>query len=255
MTDPQYPPSGQPYSGQQPAQGYPQQGYPQQSHPQQDSPPQGFPQQGLPPQGFSQQSFPQQGFPPQGFAQQPYPPQGYPPQSYPQQPYPAAGYPVAPQLNVAPAARPRSVDIAFQLWLTNFGLSLIGAVLAFVDARAMAQKVAQMLAGAGMDAQAIANAGQPTYGSVIFDLILLAAGLALVFAMRGGQNWARITLTVLASLSVLGVLLSIAGSVSPFAIGGLGIVQGLVSIVQVILIIGAVVFMFRSDSNAYYRMR
>lgn len=230
MTNPQYPPPGQQYPGQQ----FPGQPYPGQQ------PAQGFPQQHQSPMGYPQP----------GPSQPPYPQQGYPQQP----PYPQAGYPAAPPMSVAPVVRPKSVDTAFLLWMSNFGVGLIGSVLAFVNAKAIAQKVAQALAGTGIDTSTLASA-RPSYTSVIIDLLLLVAALALVFAMRNGQNWARITLTVLGGLAILGVLLTVAGSVGPFAIGGLGVVQGLLNLVQVVLICGALVFMFRSDANNYYRSR
>lgn len=146
------------------------------------------------------------------------------------------------------AARPKSVDTAFLLWLAAMAAGVIGAILSFITIKQLVDKIDNQYGVSTPSAS-------PGYGSTIFSLVIFALIIACIFTMRSGANWARIVLTVLGVLSVLGALGSIAIGVSPFSIGGLGIVQGLLQIVQVLLIIAAMVFMFRPDANQYFASR
>ncbi|HET9138686.1 hypothetical protein [Actinophytocola sp.] len=83
--------------------------------------------------------------------------------------------------------------------------------------------------------------------SIVFTVIvgLIFMGLFLLFAykMRAGRNWARITLTVLGALGIISSLANLRLA------GGLELV---ISLIQAAVILGAIVFMYRSDSNQYY---
>ncbi len=82
-------------------------------------------------------------------------------------------------------------------------------------------------------------------------LISLVLYALFIIKMRAGKNWARITLTVLIPLIVLGSLvLSDIGTL--LSVGGLGLVKVVLTALELILIIAAVVFMYRPDSNAYF---
>lgn len=165
------------------------------------------------------------------------------------QQYPGGGVPPAPPLNdadAAPAVRPKSVDTSVLLWLIAAGVSLIGQLLSFATSSEVAEEVARQ---SGVTVES----AEPGIGGTVFSIVLLIAWVATVFAMRGGQNWARILLTVLGGIYLLITLFSLLALGILFAIGGLGILQGLLNLVSIVVIIGAIVFQFRGESNHFFR--
>ncbi len=114
---------------------------------------------------------------------------------------------------------PKEVETAFRLWIANVVLGIIGAVMSF----------------------ALSALG------VVIALIFAALYLLFAFKMRQGRNWARITLTVLGGI---GVLMGVLGLL--FSTGALGVLGLLLSIVQLVLIVAAIYFMFRPAANAYF---
>ncbi|QUF02230.1 hypothetical protein KCV87_22365 [Actinosynnema pretiosum subsp. pretiosum] len=184
------------------------------------------------------------------------PQQGYPQPGYPQQAYPQAGYPAsAPDsASLQQVARPKNVDLSFMLWIAAAAVSLIGQILGLLTYKAQAKELAiQMGAPAGADLDAIIESSSPGYGSFVFRLIIIAAWVAVAFAMRGGANWARIVLTVLGGLGLVMLLIggiAILGLL--FAIGGLGVMQGLFVLVQLVLLIGAIITMFTGGASRYF---
>jgi uncharacterized membrane protein YfcA len=81
-------------------------------------------------------------------------------------------------------------------------------------------------------------------GTVMIGLVFVAAGFLFAFLMRGGRNWARIVLAVLGSLFGLFALLSLASASGPTAVSAL---------VQLLLVVAAIVTMFGSQANAWFR--
>jgi hypothetical protein len=174
---------------------------------------------------------------------------GQPGQRQPFEPMPAA-----PSLNeqelagVTPAERPKSVDNAFMLWMIGAGLSLLSLIVSFTiggdaikDAARDSLRQSQGREPSQQDVDNLANA------SLIIGVIigLLFIGLFVLFAykMRAGRNWARITLTVLGGLSIVLTLIGV---------GGAGAIDLIVRLVQALLIVGAVYYMFRPDANNYF---
>ncbi|RKT57901.1 proline-rich domain-containing protein [Saccharothrix australiensis] len=187
--------------------------------------------------GHPQQGHPQQGHPQQGYPQQP----GYPPQAPPLSPG---------ELNRP--ARPKSVDTAFLLWMIGAGVGIVSTIFSFLTAEALAKATAEKILGRDVDSQLVASA-EPSYGSAIFSLVLFALWIVVVFQMRNGANWARIVLTVLGALGILGGLFGLFAIGLLFSIGFLGAIQALLSVVQLVITIGALVFMFKSDANYYFK--
>ncbi|MCK2236730.1 MULTISPECIES: hypothetical protein [unclassified Crossiella] len=240
MSNPYDPSQGQPQYPQQP-------GYP--------STPQGFPQQqpgyGQPPQpGYGQ---PQYGQPQYG--QQPggqYLPPGMP----------GGGGPVA---------RPQQVELAFWIWIAGAVVSVIGSVLGFIGAR---QQIASI-----MESQRTVNADLPpelqqriqqTAESIggtalivglVFGIIM--AGLFVMFSvfMRNGRNWARVVLTVLGGIGIVGGLFSLAGAGflaslpadGPIPAAGMTSVGTYLGYLPPLCAIAGIVFMFHRNANYYFK--
>jgi hypothetical protein len=78
-------------------------------------------------------------------------------------------------------------------------------------------------------------------GVVVVGLLLVAAGISFALLMRAGRNWARVTLTVVGSLSVL------------FLIGP--VVTPLQALFQLCLVGGGIVMMFQRPANEWFRPR
>ncbi|MQA08295.1 MAG: hypothetical protein GEU98_07025 [Pseudonocardiaceae bacterium] len=175
----------------------------------------------------------------QQYGQQPYggqqPYQG-------QQPYgqqqPPGHLPPPPQLSqqeLEKPPRPNSVNMSFMFWLIAAGVGIISGILNFAltDSSQLSQ-------------------GAST-GAALFSFALAAAWIATVFAMRAGQNWARILLTILGGIAALLGLVGLAALGALFAMGGLGSVAAIVTIVQPIAIILGIVYMYIGGANYYFK--
>jgi hypothetical protein len=153
-----------------------------------------------------------------------------------------------------PAVRPQAVETAYLLWLVAAGVAILSNLIGFFTAQAIvddAVKDLESLGDLGPEfQQALADAKSPGYGSIIFALILAAVWVVVVMQMRKGQNWARILLTVLGGL---GVLFGIFGVAVLFSVGFLGVVQGLLALVSYAAIVGGIVFMFKPESNHFFK--
>ncbi|MGQ0839272.1 hypothetical protein [Actinokineospora sp.] len=166
----------------------------------------------------------------------------------PYEPMPAAP-PVDDRSMGAAGVRPKSVDMAFNLWIANAALGLLGFIVTLAVGReAMRDTARTTLQDSGTrfteaDLDAAVTAAMVFTGIVA----LLFVGLYVLFAfkMRAGRNWARITLAV---LGTIGLVLGLLGVVQ----GGQGAVALIVSIVQIALIAGALYFMFVKDSSDYF---
>ena len=167
-------------------------------------------------------------------------------QGQPQQP----GYPPqAPPLNeseLRAPVRPKSVDTAYMLWLVAAGVSILSNLIGLLIAGDLARETAAALGVSGA-------AAEPSYGSTIFSLVLVVVWIVVVMQMRKGANWARILLTVLGGLAVIGNLLSLLAFGILFSLGFLGVLSALLVLVSLVAIIGAIVFMFKSESNRYFK--
>lgn len=161
------------------------------------------------------------------------------PGEFPQAPPPSPGEAQQPP-------RPKSVDTAFLLWIVAAALGVIGAVLGLAMQDAIMEETADQL---GITVEE-ADAG--AVGTIV-NLLFIALWVGVAFAMRAGMNWARIVLTVLGGLSVLFGLFGLASLPILLAVGGLGVLQVFLNIGSLVVIIAAIVFMFRAEANHYFK--
>lgn len=159
---------------------------------------------------------------------------------------------------VGSGAPPRSVTLAFFLWLAALGLALVNAIVAIAFPPGVEEWSAYFaslgLPSAGAEARAAADAGVTT-SVLTLALTVVFAGLFafLGVKMRDGANWARITNAVLAGLSVLGGLGTLAFSVA-FPVPQPGGVPGtILQVVQLIVIVGFLWFLVQRPSNEWFR--
>ncbi|MFC4943588.1 hypothetical protein [Pseudonocardia sp. GCM10023141] len=163
-----------------------------------------------------------------------------------------------PDPHIVAATRPREVQTAFQLLLANIACSVIGAVLSFTFVSALVEIA---IKEAGIDdglAAAVRDAAQSAgqtqiVTQVVASAVAVALTLFFVMQMRNRKNWARILLTVFGALTVLGIVIVHVRSFGDYlAIGTTGTIYAVLAIVQMLLIVAAIVFMFRPRSNAWF---
>ncbi len=215
-----------------------------------------------PPPGQGPGPYPQ-GPDPQGpqQPQSPYPQEPYPQGAAPQGPpgYPGqGGYPgTAPpqygsdqygQYGSAPPQRPKEVDTSFWLWIGSMVVSLLGAILTFSQLDGIRQQAIDeaLRADPSIDRQFFESTFDAVLvGGLVFGLIVAALVLFFVFKMRAGRNWARIVLTVLGAINVLGGLFGL-GQPQP----ALTLVT---SVLSMLLIVGAIVMMYVKGADRWFR--
>ncbi|MFD8495178.1 hypothetical protein [Amycolatopsis sp. NPDC059657] len=175
----------------------------------------------------------------------------------PQQPPPGGGYPAAPPPPPhAPAALgpvPKSLELSIKLWFAAAGVFILRGILEIAVSQDVADETFRRFQVANPGTTATST-GASILGT-IFTLILAAAWIGTVFAMRSGQNWARILLTVLGGIALLLGLVGLLALGIYFAVGGLAILSALLSVVSLVLIAGAILFQFKSDANAFFVRR
>lgn len=167
---------------------------------------------------------------------QPQSPYGY--QSAQPSGYGYAGGPAQFQ-QPGPVSRPKEVDLAF--WLI-IGAAIVTAISAIFSLAQLGspETMEQFEAIMGQQGGEIPIATEDLISlvgtlTVIFALIGIGLYLLIAFMVRKGKNWARITATVLAALS----LLTLVGS-------------GVLTWIAVLLGIAAVVLLFRPASSNYF---
>lgn len=159
-------------------------------------------------------------------------------------PYPAPAWPPAPPV------KPREVELAFRLWIATIVLGLVGSALVFTfsdpldQARARAES-----SGAGTinPAQFSSFLNAVLVVTAILGVIFLVLEVFFVLKMRAGRNWARITLTIFAAISVASTLFSLVQGAP-----GITVVTGPVGVV---LQVTATVLLYRRASNAYFSVQ
>jgi hypothetical protein len=131
--------------------------------------------------------------------------------------------PLSPTTTTSTGGRPGAVDVAFWLYLAAPVIDLVLSLLSIgsVNASAAAAKLPQGAVVAGIVI------------GIVVNVLYLVAVVVIDMFFRRGANWARIVLTVLAALSVFGVL-------------GLGAIPFVISVVAIIL-------SWLPASNAWFR--
>lgn len=147
-----------------------------------------------------------------------------------------------------PANRPKEVDYSFWLWISWFVLGVLGFLLSYQQIRETTTR--QMRASdPTIDPATLENVTTAGFTvGLVFALLIIAVEVVFVFLMRGGRNWARIVMVVLGGIALLFGLIGL--------LIGLTSASGLMSVVgllQVLLLAGAIVMMFRPAANAWFR--
>lgn len=170
---------------------------------------------------------------------------------YPQYPSQPAPPPTGPAYG-APAARaprPAPVDLAVKLLWGAIALSVLGAVLTFAAGGSMIDD--QLVQAGATTEQADAAKTMVVVVGGMIALVLTGLFVLLTVFIAKGANWARITTTVLTAIGVVVTLPSLAGIGS----AGQPVTSTVVSLVQLLLTVVAVVMLFRPDSNAWFTAR
>ncbi len=94
--------------------------------------------------------------------------------------------------------------------------------------------------------------------ALIVWVVIAAAIIFVCIQMRAGQNWARITLTVLGGIgALLGLFGLIGGLIAGIGFSVYGSVYDILnlvlSLVATALLIAAIVLMYRPNANPYFR--
>lgn len=152
-----------------------------------------------------------------------------------------------------PPARPSTVTLAFWAWLVMTALSLVSLIIVLTspiwDQAVAAGLRAADVNGVDINASTVVNAAKIT--SVVGFLIGAALYLLFAFKMRAGRNWARVVLTVVGVLGVLGAVLPTYRSVT--VNGNTFVVQTYgVHWISLAVLVAALVLMFMPASNAYF---
>lgn len=131
--------------------------------------------------------------------------------------------PMSPMTATTTATRPGTVETAFWLYLAA---PVIGLILSLVSiGRVTSSAAAAHLPQAAVVAGVVIG--------IVINVIYLVAVIVIDTFFRRGANWARIVLTVLAALSVFGIL-------------GLGAITFVIGLVAIIL-------SWLPASNAWFR--
>ncbi|WP_246854144.1 hypothetical protein [Naasia sp. SYSU D00057] len=179
-------------------------------------------------------------------------------------------HPPSPYGSAAPAEippRPRPVEIAFWLYILTAALGVVGLILSastYPALRAQALEDAQRQ----LEQQGQEDVLPPGTIETIADSAFgvgIATGvigilLYVLFAIfvRRGANWARIVMTVLAGLSILGTLFAIASLALPSVTGASGAAEPapgseLIGILQCLCLVAATVLIWLRPSNEWFR--
>lgn len=173
------------------------------------------------------------------------PPSGSRDQQWPAPQPPPGGHPVPGPPPREP--RPRTVEISFWLWMVILTFGAVSSLLALAQIdRLRTEAINQMAAqDPTLDRSTIESvATGALIGTVLVGLVFVTIGFVFAFLMRGGRNWARIALAVLGGLAVLVGLFGLVNVSGPTAV---------TSFVQLLLVAGAIVTMFGSQANAWFR--
>jgi len=149
-----------------------------------------------------------------------------------------------PQSPSGVAAPPPSVRTARALLLVSVGFGLLSLILTIAFKDDLIDRYLEDRSD-GVRADELVPSFVPI--AVISFVVFGALMLLLISFLTKGANWARIVVTLLGALNVLGTLLSL-GQDQPFAFS-------LIGLVQTALLVAAIAFLYRRDSNEYYRWR
>ncbi|MHA7261782.1 hypothetical protein ACX80W_01125 [Arthrobacter sp. TMN-37] len=182
--------------------------------------------QGQPPYG--QQGYGQQGQQPFGY--QAAQPSGY---AYP-------GSASLPDTTKGPA--PQRIVTASWLILAAAVLGLIGTIVTSLDPLAgLTPEQLEQFEASGVAPESVS--GIVTTVGIVIGVLFAAFYVLLALMIRRGKNWARITLTVLVALSVIGFLVGLAGAAP----------VDLLSTLSLLLVVAGVVLCYLKPASEYFK--
>lgn len=135
---------------------------------------------------------------------------------------------------------PREIEASFWVWVGGAVLSLLTVVLLLVDMDEVINLAVQSYrdrpARGVSEQQVVSVARTLVYVTAVLYVIVAGLFVFLAYMMRGGRNWARITLTVLAALVVI------------FSFGDTTVL-GLLTLAAAVI---AAVLFYLPNANAYF---
>jgi hypothetical protein len=145
-----------------------------------------------------------------------------------------------------PPGVPREVQASFLLWLTAVAAGVVETIIRVIDSLSVG-----LGSGGGADVTGVA-----------LRVIIYTVVVYIIFQMRLGKRWARLTLAVL--LGVIGTLSLVIDPISWFAAGNslrevfaqadlLFVFVAPIRAVHLAAVIAAMVFMFLPAANIYFR--
>ncbi len=159
----------------------------------------------------------------------------------------------APRRSLPGRPPPRDVRWAFWLGVAAIVVGLVGSVAtSMANPVDTLQQTLQRNSGTrrGVDPFASPTVVTIFYvGGVVFAVVFLVVRVFLLTRMRGGANWARVVLSVLFGMGVVGVGLTAVIPGTSVSLSGIVRISG---VVEVVLEAGMVVLMFRSAARSYF---
>lgn len=150
--------------------------------------------------------------------------------------------------------RPKELDNSHIAWIVAMACSLIAGLLnAFVYGEQTQQAALAGLANQGMRVpQGTELPKTSPVVSLVTVLVMLGVWALFVIKQREGRNWARVTMTVITALFVLGQVINIVVSSTLLAGTQVPIVPQIVSLAELVAAVVALVFAYRPNANAYF---
>lgn len=135
-----------------------------------------------------------------------------------------------------PGPVPQTVQRAFFAWVLVYPLIILGMIASSLG-------ISSYYAGAGS-----------SIFSIVAVIMLGAVGVYIALHFRGGREWARIVLTVVAGLSLLSGLIAVPASLLFLAFAPLaGLISLLTTVVALVFEVLFLVYAWKGESTAYMR--
>ena len=159
--------------------------------------------------------------------------------------YPSGTGPTGPGGPLPRLAPPAEVLTSVKLWFASIIVGLVGGILVFAltDQSASVRKAMETNPSALTESQLRTAETVGLLVGLVLVLIVLGLEVLFVLKMKAGRNWARIVLAVLGGLSALSSLSGLARGL------GAGTV---INFISMLLLIAAIVFMFRPATKPYF---
>ncbi|MBA2774888.1 MAG: hypothetical protein H0U36_12715 [Nocardioidaceae bacterium] len=150
---------------------------------------------------------------------------------------------------LASTQQPPSIKTAVTLMRVGAALSVVGILVALVTLNTLKDDIRQQLQDQGTafsDSDVDSAFGVAVAFIIVVGLIGAALWLWMASANGKGKSWARVVATVLGVINVLSFLYSVSQGTTPalsLIVGALNVIVG----------VAALVFLYKSDSSAYYQ--